>query len=244
MKRLNALLILALLPACASAQEQPGPVMRHAPEQPRIQVTTTGTVRRAPDQAVVRLAVETVATTAREAARENASKMERIIAALRRLDIPRDRIQTTGYFMHPEYRHDEERREPQIIGYRVTNILTVTVDGPERAGGVIDAALDAGANRVDGLEFGLKGVQSARSEALRDAMEKARAEAQTLASAAGLTLGEPIVISTGSVVTPYPRPEMMMRAEAMGGDVSTPVEPGRMQVMATVEVHYAARRER
>lgn len=258
MRSLPLFATLLLLPACASAQEQvetaPRPMqhgqqgaMQHGQmmramgaDAPRIIVSATGTTQRAPEQAVVRLAVEVTAPTAQQAARQNATQMDEIIEALLRLDIPREQIQTVGYHMYPEYRHDEGRREPEIIGYRVMNVLSVTVDGAERAGNVIDTALAAGANRVDGLHFQLRDVDSARHEALRDALRKAEAEARVLASAAGMTLGAPIVISTTGNVVPVMRQEMAM-ARGMGGDMAapTPVEPGQLEVHAMVQVQYS-----
>lgn len=261
MKRVVLIATLLVLPACASAQEEtprPEPHEGAHPMMPgadfeqmmqrartmrqRIDVSATGYAQRAPEQAVVRLAVETVGETARAAAASNAERMDDIIDALTDdLDIPRDQIQTVAYRMYPEYAREEGRREPEIIGYRVTNVLSVTVDGPERAGAVIDASLAAGANRVEGLSFQLRDVDSARAEALRNAMRKAREEARILAEAAGLNLGEPIVIST-STSGPVPPPmPMYARAEAAAMDVATPVEPGQLEVRATVSVQYAIR---
>jgi len=236
-------LIALALPACATAQQPGQPMPGHAMagmHGTMIHVSATGSAVRAPEQAVVRLAVETAAPSAREAARQNAEKMERLIAALRGMDIPRERIQTVGYHMFPEYRPNEQRTEPEIIGYRVMNMVAVTVDGPERAGAVIDASLEAGANRVDGLEFQLRDVDDARREALRDAMQRARAEAEVLAAAAGLTLGEPVMIS--SAMGGWQPPMPMMERMAMGGDMATPVEPGTLRVQAMVEVHYSTSR--
>lgn len=256
--RTLGLALMLALPACASAQ-QPTPMAHPDMAHPdmaehammmhgtRIHVATQGTAHRAPEQAVVRLAVETAAKSAQGAAKDNADKMERIIAALRRLDIPRDQIQTVGYNMYPQYEQpaprpapgtDQEPQQPRIVGYHVMNMVSVTVDGAERAGAVIDAALGAGANRVDGLDFRLKDTDSARAEALGDAMSRARAEAMTLAKAAGLTLGEPIEISTtGSISSPPPPMPMYARAESA---MATPVEPGQLEITASVDVVYIA----
>ena len=258
-------LILAL-PACASAQgvdtaAAPAPAHDHAqmmemmhpaaPRATRIVVSALGTGSRAPEQAVVSLAIETAARTAREAADQNATVMDRIVAALRRLDIAEDRIRTTAYNMYPEYRHYDGRdpemaqRQPEIIGYRVMNQVSVTVDGASRAGAVIDAALAAGANRVDGLYFQLRENEAdeVRAEALREAMTKARAEAALLAQAAGLQLGPPVEISTSYGYMPPPMPMPMYdRAMAQGAPAPppTPVQPGTVEVQASVNVVYSA----
>ncbi|HEX6642961.1 MAG TPA: SIMPL domain-containing protein, partial [Thermoanaerobaculia bacterium] len=249
-------LVLAV-PACASAQgadsPAPAPAQAHAhmamhpgPQLTRIVVNATGTASRAPEQAVVSLAIETAARTARDAADQNATAMDRIIAALRRLDIPESQIRTTAYNMYPEYRHyeptrDGASRQPEIIGYRVMNMVSVTVDGASRAGAVIDAALAAGATRVDGLYFQLRDTDAVRAEALRDAMAKARAEAALLADAADLQLGTPMEISTSYGYMPPPMP-MPMYARDMAQSAPappTPVQPGAVEVQASVNIVYS-----
>ena len=262
MRRFAKVLLVLAVPACASAQgadpATPVPVQEHThmamhpgPQPTRIVVNATGTASRAPEQAVVSLAIETAARTAREAADQNATVMDRIVAALRRLDIPEDQIRTTAYNMYPEYRHYDGRdpemaqRQPEIIGYRVMNQVSVTVDGASRAGAVIDAALAAGANRVDGLYFQLREneTDAVRSEALREAMTKARAEAALLAEAADLDLGAPIEISTSYGYMPPPMPmPMYARDMAMSAPAPpTPVQPGSVEVQASVNIVYSAR---
>jgi uncharacterized protein YggE len=255
MLRFAKIALILAVPACASAQgaEPAAPTMAHGqmmhagPPPTRIVVSALGTASRAPEQAVVNLAIETAARTAQAAAEQNAETMERIVAALRRLDIPEDQIRTTAYNMYPEYRHWDGRdpemanRQPEIIGYRVMNQVMVTVDGAARAGAVIDAALGAGANRVDGLGFQLRDTEAVRADALREAMQKARAEAQLLADAAGLTLGPPIEISTSyGYMPPMPPMPMYARDMAQAGAAPTPVQPGSVEVQANVNIVYSA----
>lgn len=263
MLRFAKVVMVLAIPACASAQgtdtaraptpSHPDPAramphghaMHMAATPTRIAVSAMATASRAPDQAVVNLAVETAARSAREAADQNARRMNELIAALRRLDIPEDQVRTVAYNMYPEYRHFDGRepqqpdRQPEIIGYRVTNMVAVTVDGAARAGAVIDAALAAGANRVDGLHFQLSDPDAARAEALREAVRKARAEAALLAEAAGLSLGAPIEISTSFGYPPPPMPPMPMM-ERMDAAAPTPVAPGAVDVQASVSIVYAA----
>jgi len=237
-----ALAVGLLLPACAARAQEPGA----APAPPRdrtITVTGTGVVEREPDQAVIMLAVETSAQTADAAARANAETMERVIAALRRLGLTQDRIRTVSYQLHPEYARDEPRPgqsyEPRVVGYRAMNMVRVTLDEIARVGEVIDAALGAGANRVTGLSFQLRDPERARNDALALAVQNARAEAQTLASALGETLGPALDVSTTGRVPP-PVPYMMdtaARAEVLSAMV-TPIEPGTLRVEATVTIVY------
>jgi len=261
MLRFVKIALVLALPACASAQGADRPAVAPArmeghmayavtPPGTRIVVAAMGTASRAPEQAVINLAIETAGRSAREAADQNADVMDRIIEALRRLQIPEDQIRTTAYNIYPEYRHYDGRdpemaeRQPEIIGYRVMNTVTVTVDGASRAGGVIDAALGAGANRIDGLFFQLdpEDAEAVRADALRDAMSAARSEALLLAEAAGLTLGPPVEISTsyGHYPPPPPMPMAAMARDAAEVMAPTPVQPGTVEVQATVNVIYSA----
>jgi uncharacterized protein len=226
----SALLLAAVTgPTPAAAQDT----------MPRsLTVSGTGTADVTPDRATLILAVETQAQTAQEAARLNAQRMDAVIAAVRRAGVPQRQIRTANYRLHPEYRHERER-EPTLVGYRAGNQLVITIDSLAIVGQVIDLAIGAGANRVDGLGFGLRDVESARQEALRRAVQNARATAETIAAAAGVALGEPWQIAVGGGWAPPPTP-MPMRAEmAMDGLAAvTPVEPGQVSFSATVSVTY------
>jgi uncharacterized protein len=235
MKLMTGWLVAALFVPAAAGAQQPE-------EQPRtITVAASATVERDPDRAVVMLAVESQATTAREASQRNAQLMESVLAAIRREGIADDGIRTVSYELRPEYTRPEQGREPpRIVSYRAINMVQVRVDAIQRAGVVIDAALEAGANRVTGLNFELRDPESARLEALREAMAKARREAEAIAAAAGQQLGDPLTIHVGQAFVPRPPPmPMMARAEM---DVALapppPIEGGQLAITATVNAVY------
>lgn len=232
---------LLALPAAAAAQQ---PATPPAPPPIRtITVSGTGTVLRQPDQAVVNLAVESFATSAEQAAGENAEKMDAMLKAVRQVGIPQDKIRTVSYQLNPEYDYSQpptprQPGEQRLIGYRAINMVTVTIDDIRKVGPVIDAAIKAGGNRVMGINFQLKDPESARQDALRQAVEKARREAETLAAASGEKLGELLTLTTAPMVEP-PVP-MFRRAEAMAATapVPTPVEPGQLEIQASVSATY------
>ncbi|MGH7482568.1 MAG: SIMPL domain-containing protein [Longimicrobiales bacterium] len=237
----GAVALMLGMPVGAAGQME----MRHPPVGPTISVTGTGSVQVPPDQATVLLAVETVAPTAQRAAAENAEKMTRIIDAVRALGIAEEDIRTTSYDLSPIYRQEprpmpeQEPSEPAIVGYRASNMVEVTLEDIEMPGPVIDAAIDAGANRVAGLTFGIEDPVEARQEALELAVRSARAEAEAVAAAAGVGLGEPITITVGpDFVIPYPSYARMERADMA---VATPVQPGDLTVSASVTIVYELR---
>jgi hypothetical protein len=230
------LVIAALLaPAALSAQQ--------FPPQPRtVTVSANAIAERAPDEAVMILAVESQATTAREAARANATKMERVVAALRQAGIAGDKIRTIGYELNPEYAQDNRGREaPRIVSYRAVNRLQVTIDAIDRVGAALDASIEAGANRASNLQFRLRDPAAARLEALSLATAKARAEAQAVATAADETLGPVLTIHTDSYMPPpppMPAPMYDMRAMAVEAPPMTPVEQGTIAIMANVTMVF------
>lgn len=237
MKRVIVAGLLIALPQIAAAQQTERP-----PER-TVNVQATATVEREPDRAVVLLAVESTAGTAREAAQANATRMDAVIAAIKRAGIPDNSIRTVSYDLQPQYARpdrDNPNLEPRIVGYRASNMVQVTIDDVTRTGPVIDVAIQAGANRVAALNFELKDPESARREALRLAVARARADAEAIAEAAGQVLGPPLTINTSEwqPVPKYaPRAMEMMRADALQ-QAPTPVEAGTLSVSAMVMITY------
>jgi uncharacterized protein YggE len=236
MKRFLYALALAA-PVTVSAQQTPTP-----PER-TVTVNANAMVEREPERAVILLAVESPATTAQQAAAANATKMTALMAALRRVGISGPNVRTVSYELQPQYANERpmptEQRQgpPRIVGYRAINMVQVTVDTVARAGGVIDSAIAAGANRVAGLSFELRDPQSARNEALRLAVARARGEAEALAEAAGQRLGVPLNISTGGYAVPRFARDMSVSME-MAQAAPTPIEGGTLAVHANVTIVY------
>lgn len=220
------------LPASARAQE---PTREH---DRRVHVNANATVRRAPDRAVVQLAVESTAATAAEATAANAATMQAVLEAVRRLGIPAERIQTLRIELQPRYDRRRDVASPEIVGYQALNQVTVRVDDLERVGAVVDAAVTAGANRVTGIAFELSEPEEAYHEALRMAIEKARREAEVVAGALGEMLGPPVEVSTGGFSVPRPMMRVAPMAMEMAESAQPPVEPGELEIQASVSITY------
>ena len=108
--------------------------------QPQISVAAMGEVKITPDRANIQIAVQTRAATAAAAASENATRQKAVIDALRALGLKADQISTTGYNVSPEQRY-EPNREPVVIGYNVTNTISVEVTNLTMVGRIIDTAI-------------------------------------------------------------------------------------------------------
>ena len=201
-----------------------------------IDVSATGSTSAEPDLAVVTLAVEARADSADAAREQVAADVESMRQALRDLGIPDDAVTTTSFFVGPEYDHREGGRE--LVGYRAYHAFEVESDVGQ-AGAVIDAAVGSGATQVQNVRFTLteETRSELREEALSTAVSNARADAETIASASGVSLGQLHSASTANVG--YPRPIPYAAESAAGGDgASTVVEPGPVEVTATVQVSY------
>jgi uncharacterized protein YggE len=221
------------------------PLLAQQPNQPTeriITVNATGTVQREPEKAVLTVAVESSAANAQQAAAENARKMEAVFASLRRVGIVPPKVRTISYELFPIYAQptrDNPNPTQRVTGYRALNMVLVDVDTVARVGTVIDATVASGANRIANLSFELRNTDAARMDALRIAVARARQEAETLASAAGQTLGPPINISSSSHYEPRQYRRLDMAAEvAMAPAPPTPIEAGTLTITANVNIVY------
>lgn len=203
-----------------------------------IEVSGVGQVNAAPDEATIFFAVESFAATSDEAARQNANTMEQVIAALVAAGTPREEIETRNFSVYPEYDHDRDGDSPRIRGYRVSNQVMMKTRELDRVGALIDNALGAGANRMDGINFGLQDSSAAEQQALRQAVQQARAVAQTLADELGVPLGPVIKASTSSYAAP-PMPYMARGMVMESAAVDTPIQPSQQTVRAQVQLVFA-----
>ncbi|MDZ7701610.1 MAG: SIMPL domain-containing protein [Halobacteriales archaeon] len=202
---------------------------------PSVSVSASGSVSMEPDLAVVRVAAEARADTADAAREQVAADVAAVREALAELGLEGDAVTTASFTLQPEYDYSGESRE--LVGYRAVHALTVEA-GVDGAGAVIDAAVAAGAVRVQGVQFTLtdESRQSAREQALAAAMGNAAADAGAIADAGGLSIDGVRSVSTGApVVSPFAG-RVAMAEDAAG---STTIESGPVTVSAHVSVVYA-----
>jgi hypothetical protein len=198
---------------------------------PSIVTTGEALVRRAPDQAFVSLAIESRARNPKDAQKQNAEAVAAVQQKLAAAGLAKDAIRTLGYIIHQEFDFANGRRVPRE--YLARNALEARVDAVERTGEIIDAAVQAGATSVSAVRFDLRDRAGAEREALRLAVADARARAEAAAAGAGRTVDRVLKIEDiRQPVMPPPRP-MMMRASADAAP-ETPIEPGQIEIHATV----------
>ena len=200
--------------------------------EPRtVSVVGTGRVTTAPDLAILTLGVETTDRALATAQRENAARSAALRDRLAEWGLPARAIQTAGYNVWQD--HD---RDGQPRGYRVGNSVRLLVSDLARVGELLDTAIDAGANSVGGVTFGLRDEADALGRAREAAMADARTKAAHYAALAGCALGDALSIVEGDAAPPA-RP---MYARAMRMDTpTTTIEAGEGAVTVTLQVTYA-----
>jgi uncharacterized protein YggE len=228
MRHLGVLLVLVFSPS-AWAQSITANTIRAVGD---------ATVPVKPDLALIDVGVTSQAPTAAAAAADNARKMDRIVAALKKEAGNGGEVKTSGYSVSATYGQPKpgQDRAP-IVGYQVSNVVQVRLPDVQAVGRVLDAAIRLGANEVRQVSFSIKDPEPAHAEALKAATLKARAHATAIATALGVKLGAPVTVSEGAL-GPIPMEDVgVMRMKTMAA--ATPIEAGTLEVRATVTAIYA-----
>jgi hypothetical protein len=230
-----SLLALAAIPAAAAAQTISGPVQTISGT--RVDIVATGEVSRVPDIARISAGVVTTATTATAALEQNTRQMRTVRDALRKAGIADRDIQTSAINLHPDYRHDERGGQPQLIGYRAQNEVSVRFRDIANTGKILDALVAQGANQINGPMLTIDKPEAALDEARTRALANARARAELYARATGKKVGRILAISEGGS-----NPVMMMRREAIQVTGSAAdgnmIEPGEQVLSISLTVSY------
>jgi uncharacterized protein YggE len=207
----------------------PGTASSAAAEAGGITVQGTASVTSVPDRAELSFGVESKGASARAALSANAAEMRRVIAALKAAGATD--VKTQSVSLSPQYNDKSEAQ-----GFVATNTVSATIKELAKAGAVIDAAVNAGANQVYGPSLSRGDQDELYRQALKAAVGNARANAQALASAANVSLGRVTAIVEGGGAPqplPYATADKAMVAE------STPIEPGTQQTTANVTVTFS-----
>jgi uncharacterized protein YggE len=235
---LGAALAACALPfAPAAAQPQPA-AAGILLDGTRLDVVASGEVTRVPDIARITAGVVTVAPTATAALARNATQMASVRAALKRAGVADRDIQTSSINLHPDYRHDAQGSNPQIIGYRAGNEVSIRFRDIAATGRILDALVAQGANQINGPMLAIDKPEAALDEARTQALANARARAQLYARALGKRVGR--ILSISEAGASYAPPAIMMRQSARGGAMadSTSVDPGEQSVAVSLSVSF------
>jgi len=208
-------------------------------------LSADGHSTRKPDLALFNAGVTSQGKTAGEALAANAADMNKVITALKRNGIADRDIQTSNLNLNPVYSQpvqlangQYDQQPPHIIGYQVSNSVSVRQRNLAEFGKVIDTLVAAGANQVSGPNFQMDNPDAATDEARTNAMKKARARATLYAQAAGLKVVRILTISEGGGYAPQPPVVFAKMMMADTGGAPTPVAAGELQLDANVTVLF------
>ncbi len=202
-----------------------------------ITVGGTGIVKIAPDVADISVGVTITRPTVREARSVAASQMAAVIAALKKAGVADKDIQTSGLSLSPVYDYSNSGKAPRITGYQVSNSVTATVRDLDTVSDVVDGAMKAGATDMGGITFRVDDPTAAQAQARTAAVKDARAKADALAKAAGVSIAGVATISEVSYTPPVPMP-YMAAGGAKAADEATPIQVGTNDVSVSVNVVF------
>jgi uncharacterized protein len=202
-----------------------------------LSVSADGVSEGRPDMAIINLGVTTEGQTAAAALAENARRMTALTAALRRAGVAERDIQTSNVSVYPQQAY-QEGQNPRITGYQANNSVTAKVRTIDNTGRVIDAAVGAGGNTVNGVSFTYADPDRELDAARRDAIQEARRRAELYASALDMRVVRIVAVQEGGGYSP-PMPMPMERMAAQ--DASTPISPGQIETRVSVSVTFELR---
>jgi uncharacterized protein YggE len=239
-KTLIALAIgAAALPLPARAQMQVAPTVNQSISGTRLDVNATGESTRVPDVAIISAGVVTRAATAAAAMRQNAERMERVIAALKAAGVADRDIQTSNLSLNPEYRY-VENQPPQLNGYTASNQVNIRFRDVRNSGRVLDVLVAQGANQINGPTLTLDQPEAALDEARANAVAIGRARAQIYARSLGMQIVRIVSVSESGrhFAPPPPSPE---RGDAMMAVSKTQIVPGEQSYQVALAMVFELR---
>jgi hypothetical protein len=200
----------------------------------QMRVVGAATVVTSPDMAIAQIGVQTFNSEVDPAVEENNQKSQRIQEALIRQGVAEKDMKTVSFNIYPQRNYKDNRPE-EIIGYQVNNTISVTIRDIGSVGKALQAAIDAGANNINGISFTLADPKSFEDEARVKAIEDAHQKAESMAQAAGFELGKIIGVNELSQTSP-----VIMRNDydKSAAEAEVPISPGELELTARVELIY------
>ncbi len=231
-------LVFATL-AFALALSACGPTTINQEAQPidrTLNVNGLGASYLTPDIAYIYIGVHNEGPAASEAVEANKVQTNAVLAALKKAGVADKDLRTTNFSIYPSQQYAPDGTVTGAI-YMVDNTVYVTVRDLDSLGDLLDQTISAGANSINSIQFDVADKTAAVKEARAKAVEDAKTQAQELADAAGITLGEIQSISFYDN-SPYP----VFEGKGGGGDVaaeaSVSIQPGQLTISVSVSITY------
>ncbi|WP_281984064.1 SIMPL domain-containing protein [Thalassorhabdomicrobium marinisediminis] len=216
------------------------PLAADAPAR-TITVTGTGEVSVDPDMATVMIGVQTESEHAAEALDAASVATSSLLSLLEAEGIPPEQIRSSTIRLQPRYSSSALSSGTEITGYQAVNSIMVEVMSLDRLGGLLAASVGEGANRLNGVTFGLQDPDEATDEARRLAVADARCRAELYADAAGVSLDGLVSLSEmgGGSYRPMRAEPVMLEMANSAPQHDVPTAPGQIDVSASVNMVFA-----
>ena len=202
----------------------------------RLDINATGTVSRIPDLAIISAGVITRSSTATGAISDNATRMERVRAALKRAGIEDRDIQTSSISLNPDYRY-QDGQPPVLTGYQASNNVSVRFRDIRNSGKILDALVAQGANQINGPSLTIDNPEAAYDEARAKALAVGRARAELYARSLNMRVVRLISVSEGGGYSPPPMP-MAERGDMAMAVSKTQIDPGSQDLSISLAMSF------
>jgi uncharacterized protein len=201
-----------------------------------VSVTGNGQVFLVPDVAYVYIGVHSQSEKVTEALSQNNEQRQAVSDALKKIGVEAKDIQTTSFNIYPQQQYEPNSGKVTGTTYMIDNTVYVTVRDLAKLGDLLDAVVRSGANSINGINFDVVDKESAMSEARGKAIANARKQAEELAKASGVTLGDVQAITTSSNGSTFMPKENYGMGGGGGMAASAPVPVSAGQLVLTVDV--------
>ncbi|WP_327018736.1 SIMPL domain-containing protein [Croceibacter atlanticus] len=227
MKQLTVLLALIFTTTMMTAQQNP---------QPTISVKGEGVINVVPDHVIVKVRVEEEGTSAVDVKTKTDASVDNVIKFLRKLKIEDKNIQTNFVRLDKSYNYNTKEYK-----YSSNQSISIKIEDLEQYDAIMSGLLQSGINRIDGIEFGAKNLESLQVEARKKAMLNAKDKAEQYASTLNQTIGKAISISEQGTANPIvPKVRMMaMESDFAGSEPQETLAKGEIAIKIDVNVVFA-----
>lgn len=238
--------LTACVPTTSNPQlTSPSSVVVQPSQQTGLWVTGEGKVRAVPDVAIISLGIEAQAKTVADAQNQATEAMNKVMKALTGNGVADKDIQTQRFSIIQVTRWNKDLNRDEIIGYRVTNMVTAKIRNLDKTGLIIDAVAAAGGDltRIQSIGFTIDDPSKYHKDARDKAIADAVAKAKQIAAGANIKLGKPTYISEGQLYVPQPRIVNYDLKLAAGAPepAPTPISAGETEISLSVQVVYEIR---
>ncbi len=206
----------------------------------QLDVTGTGMVSIAPDEATITAQVSLVERDAGKAQSLASNEVDAMLLAIKSFSIKPDSLNASELSLLPEYRWDRATDQQQFMGFRVTRTISFTIAEIDQLGAALSALANAGATLISSPVMGSSNAQDAKDEALAKAVGDAQKKLTLLANAANMSLSSITQISEVAPYSPRPQPTLMRTEMALDSVASNTFVPGNLTFVAEVRAQAEA----